>query len=107
MTVAYYYFPRLEPDEMKKSFDNLTLAVKWGQWFCEQNGGDEFSILFGRTFRTYHVCEGQWYKNGKSNKSHSTKSHSIKKEPMPGDKCRNRDPSTYSDEFKAHIRKKV
>ena len=47
MKVAYYYFPGLNPDEITKDFENMTLAVAWGKWYCEQNGGDNFSVLYG------------------------------------------------------------
>lgn len=108
MKVAYYYFPGLNPDEITKDFENMTLAVAWGKWYCEQNGGDNFSVLYGKTFRTYKFCEGYWNKNGKSNKNKTIiKSHSVKEEPTSRGKCRNRDPSTYSEEFKKQMFKKV
>lgn len=82
MKIAYYYFPGLDPDEADKPFQNISSAIAWGKWFCEQNGGDTFSMLYGRKFFTYGIYEGEWVRNGKKNKNKTVlKSPTIKEEP--------------------------
>lgn len=82
MKVAYYYFPGCDPDEIEKPFESIRPALNWGKWYCEQNGTDEFSVLYGRKFFTYHVFEGEWCRNGKSNQSKTPlKSPSVPIEP--------------------------
>ena len=72
MKIACYYFPGLDPDMVEKPFESIRPAINWG----------EFSILYGRKYYTYKVCEGEWARNGTQNKSkNALKSPTILYEP--------------------------
>lgn len=82
MKIACYYFPGLDPDMVEKPFESIRPAINWGKWNCEQHGTSEFSILYGRKYYTYKVCEGEWARNGNQNKSkNALKSPTILNEP--------------------------